>query len=283
MLKINHDTVPDWNFDRETEPAHIVEWAHVVSYNMTAGKDTLHALAEEAVRWWGRRHYRVRTLITANIDPAYPFQDDNKFCCREPDGLSTVDCLVNAEVLNRRASHNGGIRLVTTLSQHFEPAPLLHSRCDEPRARASVCTGTEDSLHRGVLIQVLASGNQELEMGSCTQACTTAAGQYKISIMGFVFQNNLDTETGKALSELRSAHSQREKENGDYVVPVMLKDGSLRNESVGFVDILGARIAIVDHRTLKGGNLEVDIDICRRRFWETQLSQTTNQFVSTTT
>ncbi|PSS00599.1 Orotidine 5'-phosphate decarboxylase domain-containing protein [Coniella lustricola] len=192
--------------------ARVIDWAHIVNANISAGKPMVGAMAQAAAKWRERYNYEVRTSVTVGTPVANGFDDEDED--RDEDYKADDGAYDGTGRLASRAAlepwdlnmmppppardpdgRKGSIVSITTVTQSFEPA-------DSPRLSKSlsdvddvVFPGIEEApLERGLLLLAQMSSAGCLMDAEYTQACVDAARENKEFVMGYVAQENLNTE-----------------------------------------------------------------------------------------
>lgn len=194
--------------------ARVIDWAHIVNANISAGKPMVGAMAQAAAKWRERYNYEVRTSVTVGTPVTNGFDDDededrdedykgdegayesngrhsSARGALEPWDLNMMPPPPTRDPEGRK----GSIVSITTVTQSFEPA-------DSPRLSKSlsdvddvVFPGIEEApLERGLLLLAQMSSAGCLMDAEYTQACIEAARENKEFVMGYVAQENLNTD-----------------------------------------------------------------------------------------
>lgn len=192
--------------------ARVIDWAHIVTANISAGKPMVDAMAKAAAKWRERCNYEVRTSVTVGTPVSDSFDDDGD---QEMDAYWEESNLYHSNHGHGRSSsktearginmmppppprdadgRKGSIVSITTVTQSFEPA-------DSPRLSKSlsdvedvVFPGIEEApLERGVVLLAQMSSVGHFLTGEYTKACVEAAREHKDYVIGYVAQENLNS------------------------------------------------------------------------------------------
>ncbi|CAN8103440.1 unnamed protein product [Discula destructiva] len=192
--------------------ARVIDWAHIVTANISAGKPMVGAMAEAAAKWRERCNYEVRTSVTVGTPVSDEFDEDDEDM-DEDDGFEDGWARKNGRPSSRGLleqrdvnmmppppprdmdGRKGSIVSITTVTQSFEPA-------DSPRLSKSlsdvddvVFPGIEEApLERGVVLLAQMSSVGHFLTGEYTKACVEAAREHKEFVMGYVAQENLNSQ-----------------------------------------------------------------------------------------
>nr|QGZ93011.1 Orotidine-5'-phosphate carboxy-lyase [Diaporthe liquidambaris] len=221
--------------------ARVIDWAHIVNANISAGKPMVGAMAEAAAKWRERINYEVRTSVTVGT----PVSDD-------ADG------------------RKGSIVSITTVTQSFEPA-------DSPRLSKSlsdvddiVYPGIEEApLERGLLLLAQMSSSGNLMDARYTNACIEAARENKDFVMGYVAQESLNSEPDDNFIHMTPGCKlppEGEEENGEGMQGDGM--GQQYNTPAKLIGICGTDIVIVGRGIIKAGDPQGEAERYRVRAWK---------------
>lgn len=267
--------------------ARVIDWAHIVNANISAGKPMVGAMAEAAAKWRERINYEVRTSVTVGTPVSDNFDED------EDDDIEMDGVDPGVYEKNGRTSSNdrfdprdlammppppprdadgrkGSIVSITTVTQSFEPA-------DSPRLSKSlsdvedvVFSGIEEApLERGLLLLAQMSSAGNLMDAKYTQACIEAAREHKDFVMGYVAQENLNSEPGENFIHMTPGCKlppEGEEENGDAIQGDGM--GQQYNTPAKLIGIAGTDIVIVGRGIIKAGDPQDEAERYRMKAWK---------------
>lgn len=266
--------------------ARIIEWAHIVNANISAGKPMVPAMAEAAAKWRERINYEVRTSVTVGtpVDDEFDNEDEEMEewarANAERDGTSDrkgstselKDFHMMAPPPPRRDAdgRKGSIVSITTVTQSFEPA-------DSPRMSKSlsdvddvVFPGIEEApLERGLLLLAQMSSKGNLMDARYTNACIEAARENKAFVMGYVAQENLNTEPEDNFIHMTPGCKlppEGEEEDGEGMEGDGM--GQQYNTPTKLIGLCGTDIVIVGRGIIKAGDPQGEAERYRHRAWK---------------
>ncbi|KAK1596032.1 orotidine 5'-phosphate decarboxylase/HUMPS family protein [Colletotrichum navitas] len=250
--------------------ARIIEWAHIINVNMVPGKAAVTALAEAAARWRERYPYEVKTSVTVGTPRSESFDDYEE---DNGDGHEhTVGTPRPADINGRK----GSIVSITTLTQHFEPAPSPRFPRNESHNSDEVLyAGIEEApMDRGLLILAQMSSAGNFMNKEYTQACVEAARENKNFVMGFVSQENLNTDTDDSFIHMTPG-CQLPPEGDEDNEGGVAGDGKGQqyNTPEKLIELCGTDIVIVGRGILKAGDPQSEAERYRRKAWKAYLSR----------
>jgi uridine monophosphate synthetase len=247
--------------------AKIIEWSHITNVNMIPGKAVVNTMAEAATRWRQRKHYEVKTDISAEgveSDEEDPPEEQHA----EVDG-GAMPPAEEARLAAQRAanaSRKASIVSITTVSQHFEPV-------NSPRARdefaGDAFPGIEEPpLERGLLILAQMSSAGNFMTREYTQACVESARDHRDYVMGFVAQESLNAQPDDQFFCMTPG-CQLPPESED-------EDGEIKGDGKGqqyntprkLVGWQGCDIIIVGRGIIKAANPRAEAERYRKSAWE---------------
>lgn len=239
--------------------ARVIDWAHIINVNMLPGKASVSALADAAAKWHERYPYEVRTSVTVGTPRSDAFDEEPPM----QNGLEAG----NAAEGDVKDGRKGSIVSVTTVTQHYEPA-------DSPRLTKSMAEGDEvvfpgieeAPADRGLLILAQMSTMDNLADERYTRACVEAARENPGFVMGFISQENLNTEAGDAfLSMTPGCQLPPEGEDG---VAAGDGKGQQYNTPKKLVVEKGVDVVIVGRGILKAADQKAEAERYRRAAWD---------------
>lgn len=257
--------------------AKIIEWAHITNVNMVPGKAVVDAMAAAAARWRQRRHYEVKTDISAEGTGESDEEDDedddadDKGARGARSGRRTP--LAESAPDGRKASI---VSITTAVSQHFEPV-------NSPRARDSFAPpgSTDDDsfpgmddpppLDRGLLILAQMSSAGNFMTPAYTSACVSSAREHPGYVMGFISQETLNSAPGdQFVSMSPGCQLPPEADDGDEEETAIQGDGRGQQYNTPRKLVLGAGtdIVIVGRGIIKAANPRAEAERYRRFAWE---------------
>lgn len=266
--------------------ARIIDWSHITNVNMVPGKAAVDALAEAATRWSLRRHYEVKTDISAegtesNNDDEDDNGDDDDNDERRGKGSRTplADDPSSSSSRSRSASNDGrkaSIVSITTVSQHFEPVNSPRSR--DEFAGDELFGGLEEAppLERGLLILAQMSSAGNFMNAEYTAACVAAAREHREYVMGFVAQETLNSPTDledQFISMTPGCQlplEEEEGEEGDSGADTQIQGdgkGQQYNTPRKLVGVKGSDIVIVGRGIIKAANPKAEAERYRKHAW----------------
>ncbi|KUI55286.1 Orotidine 5'-phosphate decarboxylase [Cytospora mali] len=267
--------------------ARVVEWAHIVNANISAGKPMVGAMAEAAAKWREMINYEVRTSVTVGtpIDDAFESEDEEmedgigengeKDSANDRKASTTSDSrdvgMMAPPPLRRDADgRKGSIVSITTVTQSFEPA-------DSPRMSKSlsdvddvVYPGIEEApLERGLLLLAQMSSKGNLMDAHYTSVCIEAAREHKDFVMGYVAQENLNSEPEDNFIHMTPGCKlppEGEEENGGGMEGDGM--GQQYNTPAKLIGICGTDIVIVGRGIIKAGDPQGEAERYRVKAWK---------------
>ncbi|KIN04306.1 hypothetical protein OIDMADRAFT_117197 [Oidiodendron maius Zn] len=222
--------------------AKIIEWSHITNVNMVPGKAVVDTMAEAAARWRQRKHYEVKTDISAEA----PTHD------------------------GRKAS----IVSITTVSQHFEP--VNSPRTHDEFAGDLFPDIEEPPLERGLLILAQMSSKGNFMTRAYTDACVESAREHRDYVMGFVSQETLNAQPDdQFISMTPGCQLPQDTEDEDAEIQGDGK-GQQYNTPRKLVGIMGNDIVIVGRGIINAANPRTEAERYRRHAWEAYLERTSS-------
>ncbi|KAF5511399.1 Orotidine 5'-phosphate decarboxylase [Colletotrichum siamense] len=307
VLKTHHDIVAGWDFNPQTGTgaklgalarkhgflifedrkfgdigntvqmqyvagsARIVEWAHIINVNMVPGKAAVTSLAEAAARWRERYPYEVRTSVTVGTPRSESFDDYDE---DQANDLHSAEHTIGAPRPADVNGRKGSIVSITTLTQHFEPAPSPRFPRNESHGDDVLYAGIEEApMDRGLLILAQMSSAGNFMNKEYTQACVEAAREHKSFVMGFVSQESLNTAPEDAFIHMTPGCQlppEGDEENGGVAGD---GKGQQYNTPQKLVELCGTDIVIVGRGILKAGDPQSEAERYRRKAWKAYLSR----------
>ena len=274
--------------------ARVVEWAHIVNANISAGKPMVGAMAEAAAKWREMINYEVRTSVTVGTPVDDGFEDEDEDMPEET-GAETV---VGEDVYGRKSSmasdskdfhsmmapppprrdadgRKGSIVSITTVTQSFEPA-------DSPRLSKSLSDGDdvvypgieEAPFERGLLLLAQMSSKGNLMDAHYTNACIEAAREHKDFVMGYVAQENLNSEPEDNFLHMTPGCKlppEGDEENGGDLEGDGM--GQQYNTPAKLIGLAGTDIVIVGRGIIKAGDPQGEAERYRRKAWKAYLAR----------
>ena len=267
--------------------ARIIDWSHITNVNMVPGKAAVDALAEVAARWRLRRHYEVKTDISAEgaeasddegeVDNDEEDEEDDDDDERRGQGSRTpIADRGNSSSRSRSASNDGrkaSIVSITTVSQHFEPVNSPRSGDEFPGD--VIFAGLEEPppLERGLLIlaQMSSAGNFMNE--AYTSACAAAAREHRGYVMGFIAQETLNSPSDPDDQFINMTPGcqlppEEEEEGGAETQVKGDGKGQQYNTPRKLVGAMGNDIIIVGRGIIKAANPRAEAERYRRHAWD---------------
>lgn len=268
--------------------ARVIDWAHIVNANISAGKPMVGAMAEAAAKWRERINYEVRTSVTVGTPVSDGFESEPEDMDEEEDenlgalgnnGHRKPSAALEARDINMMAppppprdadGRKGSIVSITTVTQSFEPA-------DSPRLSKSlsdvddiVYPGIEEApLERGLLLLAQMSSSGNLMDARYTNACIEAARENKDFVMGYVAQENLNSERDDNFIHMTPGCKlppEGEEENGEGMQGDGM--GQQYNTPSKLIGISGTDIVIVGRGIIKAGDPQGEAERYRVRAWK---------------
>lgn len=275
--------------------ARVVEWAHITNANIAAGPAMVTAMAEAAAKWRERINYEVRTSVTVGTPVSDSFNEEDEY--NEENGDSSCTChhrnnnggfmtaamRLESKEINMMApppprdadGRKGSIVSITTVTQSFEPA-------DSPRLLSKslsdgddiVYPGIEEApMERGLLLLAQMSSKGNLMTPDYTQACIDAARKNKDFVMGYVAQENLNSEPEDNFVHMTPGCKlpPEDDEEDDQVAGDGL--GQQYNTPAKLIGICGTDIVIVGRGIIKAGDPQSEAERYRRKAWKAYLAR----------
>ncbi|TVY21789.1 Orotidine 5'-phosphate decarboxylase [Lachnellula arida] len=248
--------------------AKIIEWSHITNVNMIPGAAAVDALAEAAVRWRERKHYEVKTDISAGTPRAESMADSDEDEDENDSGQTRTP--VEDESSTENAGRKASIVSITTVSQHFEPvnSPRAYENFEE-----DVLQGIEEApMERGLLILAQMSTKGNFMTKEYTDACVESARKHKGYVMGFISQETLNTKPGDQFLSMTPGcqlpPETDDDEEGD--APKIQGDGKGQqyNTPTKIVGLMGNDIVIVGRGIINAGDPVKEAERYRRCAWE---------------
>lgn len=265
--------------------ARVIDWAHIVNANISAGKPMVGAMAEAAAKWRERCNYEVRTSVTVGTPVSDSFEDEDEDMdeyyedndAYQKNGRSASRGKLDARDINMMPpppprdadGRKGSIVSITTVTQSFEPA-------DSPRLSKSlsdvddvVFPGIEEApLERGLLLLAQMSSAGSLLTGDYTKACIEAAREHKEFVMGYVAQENLNTEPEDNFLHMTPG-CKLPPDGGDESNGIEGDGlGQQYNNPAKLVGICGTDIVIVGRGIIQADDRQREAERYRRKAWE---------------
>lgn len=267
--------------------ARVIEWAHIVNANISAGIPMVGAMAEAAAKWRERINYEVRTSVTVGTPVSDDFDEDDEdmdddeadadFYERNGGGARRTSSRGNLDINmmpppppRDADGRKGSIVSITTVTQSFEPA-------DSPRLSKSlsdvddvVFPGIEEApLERGLLLLAQMSSAGSLMNAEYTAACVEAARKNRDFVMGYVAQENLNDGPEDNFVHMTPGCKlppDGEEENGDGMEGDGM--GQQYNTPAKLVGICGTDIVIVGRGIIKAGDPRGEAERYRGKAWK---------------
>lgn len=266
--------------------ARVIDWAHIVNANISAGKPMVGAMAEAAAKWRERINYEVRTSVTVGTPVSDGFDDDDDDDMEdefdtdvyEKNGQKSSRGTLEPRDLNMMPpppprdadGRKGSIVSITTVTQSFEPA-------DSPRLSKSlsdvddvVFSGIEEApLERGLLLLAQMSSAGSLMNREYTDACIEAARANKDFVMGYVAQENLNSEPDDNFVHMTPGCKlppEGEEENGEGMEGDGM--GQQYNTPAKLIGVCGTDIVIVGRGIIKAGDPQGEAERYRAKAWK---------------
>lgn len=267
--------------------ARVIDWAHIVTANISAGKPMVAAMAEAAAKWRERCNYEVRTSVTVGTPVSDTFDEEdedmddyyenNDQTFQTHNGRSSSRGKLEPRDINMMPpppprdhdGRKGSIVSITTVTQSFEPA-------DSPRLSKSlsdvddvVFPGIEESpLERGVVLLAQMSSVGHFLTGEYTKACVEAAREHKEFVMGFVAQENLNSESEDNF--LHMTPGCKLPPDGDDESNGIQGDGlgQQYNTPTKLVGLLGTDIIIVGRGIIQADDRQREAERYRKTAWK---------------
>jgi uridine monophosphate synthetase len=253
--------------------AKIIEWSHITNVNMVPGKAVVDTMAQAAARWRQRKHYEVKTDISAEAVGGSDEDEDDNDDDDEEEGGGPGRRTPMAEV----PAHDGrkaSIVSITTVSQHFEPV-------NSPRSRDEF-TGDEfddmeePPLERGLLILAQMSSAGNFMTRAYTDACVESAREHRDYVMGFVSQETLNSQPDdEFLSMTPGCQLPQDADDEDAEIQGDGK-GQQYNTPKKLVGVMGNDIVIVGRGIIKAANPRAEAERYRKHAWEAYLERTSS-------
>lgn len=269
--------------------ARVIDWAHIVNANISAGKPMVGAMAQAAAKWRERCNYEVRTSVTVGTPVGDSFDEDDEDMDEEEldDGAHGRNGWSTGAFESRDMmppppprdpdGRKGSIVSITTVTQSFEPA-------DSPRLSKSlsdvddiVFPGIEEApLERGLLLLAQMSSAGSLMDAEYKQACIEAARENKDFVMGYVAQENLNSEPEDNFVVMTPGCKLPPdgEENGEGIEGDGM--GQQYNTPAKLVGICGTDIVIVGRGIIKATDPQGEAERYRRKAWKAYQSRLTN-------
>lgn len=237
--------------------AKIIEWSHITNVNMVPGKAVVDAMAEAAARWRQRKHYEVKTDISAE---GVESDDEDNLDADDVNGNRTP--VAEAAGEGRKAS----IVSITTVSQHFEP--VNSPRSTDEFAGDAFAGIDEPPLERGLLILAQMSSVGNFMTRAYTDACVQSAREHRDYVMGFVSQETLnELPEDQFLNMTPGCQLPPDAEDEDAEVQGDGK-GQQYNTPRKLVGVLGNDIVIVGRGIIKAAYPRAEAERYRKHAWE---------------
>ncbi|KAF4584309.1 orotidine-5'-phosphate decarboxylase [Ophiocordyceps camponoti-floridani] len=246
--------------------ARVIEWAHMTNVNMVPGKASVTCLAKAAERWLERYHYEVRTSVTVGT----PTADD---CEDAESGHEEAE-----DEPARPEGRKGSIVSVTTVTQQqYEPA-------NSPRLAKNMAAGDEvlfpgieeAPINRGLLILAQMSSQGNFMNADYTRACVEAAREHRDFVMGFVSQDNLNSEADDNFIHMTPGCQLPARDDLDSESNVALRgDGKGQQYKTPhhIIGVCGADVVIVGRGILKAGDPQDEAERYRSAAWKAYLER----------
>ncbi|KAJ0125054.1 orotidine 5phosphate decarboxylase [Diaporthe amygdali] len=275
--------------------ARVIDWAHIVNANISAGKPMVGAMAEAAAKWRERINYEVRTSVTVGTPISDGFESDIEEMDEEEDETATARAgngqrkasALETRDINMMAppppprdadGRKGSIVSITTVTQSYEPA-------DSPRLSKSlsdvddiVFAGIEEApLERGLLLLAQMSSSGNLMDARYTNACIEAARENKDFVMGYVAQESLNSKPDDNFIHMTPGCKlppEGEEENGEDIEGDGM--GQQYNTPSKLIGIKGTDIVIVGRGIIKAGDPQGEAERYRVRAWKAYTARLRN-------
>ena len=252
--------------------AKIIEWSHITNVNMVPGKAVVDTMAEAAARWRQRKHYEVKTDISAEaVGDSDEDSDDEDGEDSDEGGPGRRTPMADKPANDGRKA---SIVSITTVSQHFEPV-------NSPRARdefaGDAFPGIEEPpLERGLLILAQMSSKGNFMTRAYTDACVESAREHRDYVMGFVSQETLNAQPDdQFISMTPGCQLPQDTEDEDAEIQGDGK-GQQYNTPRKLVGIMGNDIVIVGRGIINAANPRTEAERYRRHAWGAYLERTSS-------
>lgn len=252
--------------------AKIIEWSHITNVNMVPGKAVVDTMAEAAARWRQRKHYEVKTDISAEaVGDSDEDEDDEDGEDSDEGGPGRRTPMAD------KPTHDGrkaSIVSITTVSQHFEP--VNSPRTHDEFAGDLFPDIEEPPLERGLLILAQMSSKGNFMTRAYTDACVESAREHRDYVMGFVSQETLNAQPDdQFISMTPGCQLPQDTEDEDAEIQGDGK-GQQYNTPRKLVGIMGNDIVIVGRGIINAANPRTEAERYRRHAWEAYLERTSS-------
>ena len=237
--------------------ARVIDWAHIINVNMLPGKASVTALADAAARWRERYPYEFRTSVSVGTPRSDNFDEDTS----SQNGS-------NASADSKCDGRKGSIVSVTTVTQHYEPADSPRLTKNMTEGDEVVFPGIEEApAERGLLILAQMSTKDNLIDARYTRECIQAAREHKDFVMGFISQENLNSEADDAFVSMTPGCQlppEGEEENG----AAGDGKGQQYNTPKKLIVGMGVDLVIVGRGILNAPDQKGEAERYRKAAWE---------------
>ncbi|KJZ80332.1 Orotidine 5'-phosphate decarboxylase [Hirsutella minnesotensis 3608] len=249
--------------------ARIIEWAHIVNVNMVPGKASVTSLANAASRWFERYPYEVRTSVTVGTPTSDDYNTDAESSTQ---GDKTFDQV--KEYRRADDGRKGSIVSVTTVTQQYEPANSPRLSKNSGGGDDVLFPGIEEApLTRGLLILAQMSSEGNFMNKEYTQACVEAAREHKDFVMGFVAQENLNTEPEDQFIHMTPGCQLPVDDEDTNGVAHGDGKGQQYNTPQKLIGLCGTDIVIVGRGILKAADPQEEAERYRSKAWKAYLER----------
>ena len=244
--------------------AKIIEWSHITNVNMVPGKAVVDTMAEAAARWRQRKHYEVKTDISAEaVGDSDEDSDDEDGEDSDEGGPGRRTPMADKPANDGRKA---SIVSITTVSQHFEP--VNSPRTHDEFAGDLFPDIEEPPLERGLLILAQMSSKGNFMTRAYTDACVESAREHRDYVMGFVSQETLNAQPDdQFISMTPGCQLPQDTEDEDAEIQGDGK-GQQYNTPRKLVGWQGCDIIIVGRGIIKAANPRAEAERYRKSAWE---------------
>lgn len=252
--------------------AKIIEWSHITNVNMVPGKAVVDTMAEAAARWRQRKHYEVKTDISAEaVGDSDEDSDDEDGEDSDEGGPGRRTPMADKPANDGRKA---SIVSITTVSQHFEP--VNSPRTHDEFAGDLFPDIEEPPLERGLLILAQMSSKGNFMTRAYTDACVESAREHRDYVMGFVSQETLNAQPDdQFISMTPGCQLPQDTEDEDAEIQGDGK-GQQYNTPRKLVGIMGNDIVIVGRGIINAANPRTEAERYRRHAWGAYLERTSS-------
>ncbi|KAF3766073.1 hypothetical protein M406DRAFT_78794 [Cryphonectria parasitica EP155] len=274
--------------------ARVIDWAHIVNANISAGKPMVGAMAQAAAKWRERCNYEVRTSVTVGTPVGNSFDEEDEDEDDEDEDIGAYDAKGRSSSRGAYETRDinmmppppprdpdgrkGSIVSITTVTQSFEPAdsPRLSKTLSD--ADDVVFPGIEEApLERGLLLLAQMSSAGSLMDAEYTTACIEAARANKEFVMGYVAQENLNSEPDDNFVHMTPGCKlppEGEEENGEDLKGDGM--GQQYNTPAKLIGIGGTDIIIVGRGIIQASDPQDEAERYRYKAWKAYKTRLAN-------